>query len=119
MAYEGYSKHLEYIAQGCEVGAAKLYYQKSRRQYYLLVSLEVEVAEPKPEHHKRIVEVDVGQRYHAVATDSHNHSFFQSGKQARQRKDHFSRLRKKLQRKGTRSATRCLMEISGVLINHP
>ena len=113
MAYDGYSKHLEYIAQGCEVGAAKLYYQKSKKQYYLLVALTVTLPDPQPEDHKRVVGVDVGQRYHAVATDSRNHSFFQSGKQARQRKDHFSRLRRNLQRKGTRSATCRLAEISG------
>ena len=113
MAYDGYSKHLEYIAQGCEVGAAKLYYQKSKKQYYLLVALTVTLPDPQPEDHKRVVGVDVGQRYHAVATDSRNHSFFQSGKQARQRKDHFSRLLRNLQRKGTRSATCRLAEISG------
>lgn len=113
MAYDGYQKHLEYIAGGCEVGAAKLYYQKSKKQYYLLVSLEVEVADPQPSDHKRVVGVDVGQRYHAVVSDAQGNSFFQSGKQARQKKDHYSRLRKNLQRKGTRSATRRLTEISG------
>lgn len=113
MAYDGYSKHLEYIAQGCKAGAAKLYYQKSKKQYYLLVSLEVEVADPQPSDHKRVVGVDVGQRYHAVVSDAQGNSFFQSGKQARQRKDHFARLRKNLQRKGTRSATRKLIQVSG------
>ncbi|WP_291427152.1 transposase, partial [Deinococcus sp.] len=113
MEYDGYSKHLEYIAQGCEVGAAKLYYQKSKKQYYLLVSLEVEMADPQPEDHKRVVGVDVGQRYHAVVSDTQGNSFFQSGKQARQRKDHFCRLRRNLQRKDTRSATRKLIQVSG------
>lgn len=111
--YEGYSKHLEYIQQGCKVGSAKLYYQKAKKQYHLLVTLEVEVSEPQPSDHKRIVGVDVGQRYHAVVTDIQQHSFFQSGKQARQRKDHFARLRKNLQRKDTRSATRKLKELAG------
>ena len=46
MTYEGYSKHLEYIAQGAEVGAAKLCYQRSKKQYFLLVSLEVELPDP-------------------------------------------------------------------------
>ncbi|GGJ45861.1 RNA-guided endonuclease InsQ/TnpB family protein [Deinococcus roseus] len=111
--YDGYSKHLAYIQQGCEVGAAKLYYQKSKKQYYLLVSLDVDIAEPRPEHHKQVIGVDVGQRYHAVVSNTRNHALFQSGKQARQRKDHFARLRQHLQRKGTRSATRRLTEISG------
>ena len=113
LPYEGYAKHLEYIAQGCEVGAAKLYYQKSKKQYYLLVSLEIEVPDLKPEDAKQVIGVDVGQRYHAVVSDTRQHSFFQSGKQARQKKDHYARLRRSLQRKGTRSATRRLIQISG------
>ena len=113
MAYDGHRKHLEYIQQGCEVGAAKLYYQKAKKQYYLLVSLEVDLAEPKPGDHKRVIGVDVGQRYHAVVTDTRNHSYFQSGRQARQTKDHYVRVRKELQRKGTRSATRKLVEVAG------
>lgn len=113
MAYEGYSKHLAYIAQGCEVGAAKLYYQRSKKQYFLLVSLEVELPDPRPEDHTRVVGVDVGQRYHAVVTDTRQYSNFFSGKAVNQRKDRFARVRKSLQRKGTRSATRRLVEFSG------
>ncbi|TDE87385.1 RNA-guided endonuclease TnpB family protein [Deinococcus sp. S9] len=113
MAYEGYQKHLDFIAQGCEVGAAKLYYQKSKKQYYLLVSLEVELPDPQPEDHTRVVGVDVGQRYHAVVTDTQQHSKFFSGKAVNQKKDRFARVRKSLQRKGTRSATRRLVEFSG------
>lgn len=113
MPYEGYAKHLDYIAQGCEVGAAKLYYQRSKKQYYLLVSLEVELPDPQPEDHTRVVGVDVGQRYHAVVTDTQQHSKFFSGKATNHKKDRFARVRKSLQRKGTRSATRRLVEFSG------
>ncbi|WP_245808460.1 transposase [Deinococcus hopiensis] len=112
MAHEGYSRHLNLIAQGCEVGAAKLSYQKSKKQYSLLVSLEVDLPDPPPEDHTRIVGVDAGQRYHAVVTDNPQRSKFFSGKSVNQKKDHFVRIRKSLQRKGTRSATRRLVAFS-------
>ena len=79
----------------------------------MLVSLEGAVADPTPETHQRIVGVDVGQRYLAVATDTQNSTTFYSGKGAHAQADHFARLRKRLQQKGTRSATRRLIVVSG------
>lgn len=111
LGYEGYSKHLDWLQRGAVIGAAKLYYQKSKKQYYLLVSLEVEVPDPQPA--PNVVGVDVGQRYHLVATDTQNRTLFISGKEAGQRKDHYARKRKQLQAKGTRSATRRLITLSG------
>lgn len=111
--YEGYQKHLDDIQNGAEMGAANLWYDKRKKQYYLLVALTVTLPDANPENHKKVVGVDVGQRYHAVATDTRNNSIFFSGQEARQKKDHFARLRKKLQQKGTRSATRRLIQVSG------
>jgi len=111
--YEGYAKHLGYITEGAEIGSGTLWYNKQKKQYYLLVALTVTVPDPQPSDHKRVVGVDVGQRYHAVVSDTRQNSFFQSGKQARQKKDHYARLRYHLQRKGTRSATKKLVELSG------
>ena len=68
--YTGYDRHVALIQHGARIGAAKLWYDKPHKQFYLLVSLEVEVADPTPETHQRIVGVDVGQRYLAVATDT-------------------------------------------------
>ncbi len=113
LPYEGYQKHLEYIAQGAEIGAGKLWYDKAKKQYYLLVSLEVELPATDSSSYKKIVGIDVGQRYHAVVTDSRNKSMFFSGQETNQRKDHYVRIRKSLQRKGTRSATRRLVLLSG------
>src|SRR5215472_4787573 len=48
LPYTGYEKHVTLLHQGAEIGAAKLWYDKPRKQFYLLVSLEVEVADPKP-----------------------------------------------------------------------
>jgi hypothetical protein len=83
MPYTGYSKHIALIQRGARIGAAKLWYDKPRKQFYLLVSLEVEAANPTPERHQRIVGVDVGQRYLAVATDVQNRTAFYGGKHVR------------------------------------
>ncbi|GAC1680186.1 MAG: hypothetical protein NVS9B9_01190 [Ktedonobacteraceae bacterium] len=66
------------------------------------MSLEIETADPTPEIHTDVVGIDVGVRYLATTTDTHNHSTFYSGKRIVAKADHYSRLRKRLQRKGTR-----------------
>jgi IS605 OrfB family transposase len=115
--YTGYARHMALIWQGVKmgvhIGAAKLWYDQPRKRFYLLVSLDVEVAEPMPEAHQRVVGVDVGQRYLAVATDTQNQMTFFAGKAVRAQADHYARLRKRLQHKGTRSATRRLIVLAG------
>src|SRR6266571_9000392 len=103
VSYTGYEKHVALIQHGASIGAAKLWYDKPRKQFSLLVSLEVEVAEPTPETHKAVVGVDVGQRYLAVTATPKNDATFYSGKRVRAKADHYARLRKRLQKKGTRS----------------
>ena len=111
--YTGYDKHVALLQGGAHIGAAKLWYDKPKKQFYLLVSLEIEVADPTPETHKQIVGVDVGQRYLAVTTTPKNETSFYAGSAVRAKADHYARLRKRLQKKGTRSATRRLVVISG------
>ena len=113
LPFTGYSKHATLIHQGAHIGAAKLWYDRPRKQFYLLVSLEVEVAEPTPETHTGVVGVDVGMRYLAVSSTTQDGCTFYSGKQSVPTANHFARLRKRLQQKGTRSATRRLVVISG------
>jgi len=113
VSYSGYNKHVTLIEHGAHIGAAKLWYDKPHKQFSLLVSLEVEAADPTPETHKGVVGVDVGQRYLAVTSDTRGKTAFYSGKAARAKADHSARLRKRLQQKGTRSATRRLIAISG------
>src|SRR6266704_1983391 len=43
LAYTGYSKHVALLQHGASIGAAKLWYDKPRKQFYLLVTLELEV----------------------------------------------------------------------------
>ncbi len=113
VAYTGYEKHLALIGKGAQVGAAKLWYDKSQKQFYLLVSLEVERADPAPETQTGIVGVDVGVRYLAVSSTTRGEQSFYSGKSVVPKANHYARLRKRLQKKGTRSATRRLVAISG------
>jgi IS605 OrfB family transposase len=113
LPYTGYARHVALIQHGARIGAAKLWYDKRHQQFYLLVSLEMEVADPTPESQRGVVGVDVGQRYLAVATDTQNHTAFFSGTQVRSKADHYARVRKRLQQKGTRAATRRLVVIAG------
>src|SRR6266487_4978950 len=76
LPYTGYSKHVALLHQGAQIGAAKLWYDKPRQQFYLLVTLELLVADPTPETHQHVVGVDVGQRYLAVTAQlEHGASF--------------------------------------------
>ncbi len=111
--YTGYDQHVALLQHGAHIGAAKLWYDKPKKQFYLLITLELEVADPTPEAHSSVVGVDVGQRYLAVTATPHNAATFYSGSAVRAKADHYGRLRKRLQQKGTRSATRRLMVISG------
>jgi IS605 OrfB family transposase len=113
VSYTGYEKHLALLQHGAHIGAAKLWYDKPRKQFYLLVILELEVETPTPQTHQHVVGVDVGSRYLAVTAQLDHGASFYSGKQSRAKADHYARLRKRLQHKGTRSATRRLVVMSG------
>jgi putative transposase len=110
--YTGYDKHVELINRGAEIGAAKLWYDKAKKQFSLLVSLEIETPDPDPEHQTGCAGVDVGIRYLAVASNTRGKHTFHSGKAVVAKANHYARLRKRLQKKDTRSATRRLVVIS-------
>lgn len=111
--YEGYTKHLDWIRNGVKIGAAKLYYQKSSKTYYLLVSLELEIPDIMPESLNRVMGVDVGQRYLATAASVDNQARFFSGAEVRHKANRYHKARKSLQRQDTRSAKRRLAALSG------
>ena len=111
--YTGYSKHVARIRHGATIGAAKLWYDKPKKTFYLLVSLAIETPDPTPALHTSIVGVDVGIRYLAVTSTVTGDATFYSGKSITPKADHYARLRKRLQHTGTRSATRRLVIISG------
>jgi putative transposase len=111
--YTGYSQHVALLQSGVHIGAAKLWYDKPRKQFYLLISLELEVADPTPEQHTTVVGVDVGIRQLAVTATTRGKQSFHSGKRMVPKANHYARLRKRLQKKGTRAATRRAIVISG------
>jgi putative transposase len=111
--YQGYSKHLALIANGAKIGAAKIVYARAAKTYYLMVSLEVETVDLDPTKITRVSGVDVGMRYLAVETDLNNQTAFFSGKEARHKANRYHKARQALQRKGTRSAKRRLIALSG------
>ncbi|MDB9372999.1 RNA-guided endonuclease InsQ/TnpB family protein [Nodularia sphaerocarpa] len=111
--YVGYNQHLDLIANGARIGAAKIVYQRSSQTYYLMVSIEVETPEADPLKITRVSGVDVGMRYLAVETDLSNQSKFYSGSEARHKAHRYHKARQTLQRQGTRSAKRRLIALSG------
>jgi putative transposase len=111
--YTGFAAHVALLQEGSEIGAAKLWYDKPRKQFYLLVSLQVETPDPMPETHTSVAGIDVGMRYLAVSSTMKGEPTFHCGKKVVSKSNHSARLRKRLQKKGTRSATRRLVIISG------
>ena len=107
--YQGYDKHMALIRHGASIGDAKLWYDKPKKCFYLLVSLEIEVPELTCDHLKEVVGVDVGIRYLAVTSTSTGKATFHPGKRVRHQANHYARLRKRLQKKGTRGAKRRLL----------
>jgi len=111
LPYHGYDKHLALIRAGATIGDAKLCYDRQKKTFYLLVSLSIDVAEPTCEQFTEVVGVDVGIRYLAVTSTETGSARFHPGKRVRHRANHYARLRKRLQQKGTRGAKRRLRRI--------
>ncbi len=111
ITYQGYEQHLTLIRQGASIGDAKLWYDQPKKTFYLLVSLEIDVAEPACSQLGEVVGVDVGIRYLAVTSTSTGEASFHPGKRVRHKANHYARLRKRLQHKGTRGAIRKLRRI--------
>src|SRR5262249_22169154 len=103
---QGWSRHVALLQAGANLGGAKLWHDRGKQRFFLLVSLTVETPDPTPERHHQVLGLDVGQRYLATVATLDNGAEFHSGKESRTRADHYARLQKRLQRKGTRSATR-------------
>jgi hypothetical protein len=64
--YTGYDKPVALIQKDAQIGAAKLWYDKSKKRFYLLVTLSIETADPTSKTHTGVVSVDIGVRYLAV-----------------------------------------------------
>jgi IS605 OrfB family transposase len=109
--YQGKDSHIALIQQGACIGDAKLWYDTPKKMFYVLVSLSVDVSDPTPAHLQEVIGVDVGIRYLAVTSTKTGKTSFHPGKRVRHRANHYARLRKRLQEKGTRGAKRRLQRI--------
>ena len=109
--YQGYKRHIALIRQGGSIGDAKLWYDQPKKQFYLLVSITIDIPDPTCEQLTDVVGVDVGIRYLAVTSTAKGKAGFHPGKRVRHRANHYARLRKRLQKKGTRGAKRRVRRI--------
>lgn len=112
LSYQGYKEHISLIQRGASIGDAKLWYDKPKKCFYLLVSLEIELPDPAATRQTEVVGVDVGIRYLAVTSTATGKAAFHSGKGAKHRANHYARVRERLQRKGTRHAKQRLVRLA-------
>jgi putative transposase len=81
VSYHGYDKHVALFEQGARLGGAKLWYDRSKKQFYLLVAVEIETPDPVPTEAYNVDGIDVGQRYLATVATTANGAQFYSGKE--------------------------------------
>jgi hypothetical protein len=78
LPYQGYARHLAWLQHGAQIGGAKLWYDRSKHRFYLLVSLTIDTPDPTPATLSEVVGVDLGQRNLATLTTPENHTRFYS-----------------------------------------
>jgi predicted transposase len=78
IAYQGSNKHVALIQNGSTIKAGRLWYDKQRKQFYLLVALSLDITISPPETYSTIAGIDVGQRYLAVTATREHQRFFQA-----------------------------------------
>ena len=112
LKYHGWNQHLDYIKSGARCGASKLWYDKTSKQWYLLVSIELEKQDVDSGKIGIVKGVDVGQRNLAVSSSNNGKKEFYNGNEVKQKCREFSKVRSDLQEKGTRSAKRVLKRLA-------
>lgn len=112
LKFYGWDKHVA-LLKTSTLGAATLYYQKSKKQYFLCVSVEVTTPDIELKNLNKVIGVDLGQRYLASTQSNDNKVRFYSGRFVKHKSNQFSLKRSELQAKGTRSAIRKLVSMSG------
>ena len=110
--YYGWNKHYEYIKN--DYGDATLYYERSNKLWYLIVSVDIPDKELKP---KKVVGVDINEpsdSFVALHDSLGKSKLIEFSQHILRLKSHYQKLRSQLQSKGTRSAKRRLLSLSGV-----
>lgn len=113
LSFKGWDKHIELLKSvDTKIGASQLWYSKTKKQYYLCVSVTIPTEEVDLSKLDTVIGVDLGQRYLATTQSNKGKVKFFSGKQVKHKSNQFALKRKELQAKGTRSATRKLVKLS-------
>lgn len=100
-----------YLNNGWHIGGARLV--RRRKGYFLDITVSKEIKVLPISEAADIIGVDIGQKYLAVATSIDDKVKFFGGGKLKNRKDHYQRVRRGLQKKGTRSSRKVLKRLSG------
>lgn len=108
-----YSQGMEqyFDKQKWKFGAANLVYQHEKFFLCISVSSVQEIQEPKDSQIMNIVGIDRGINFLVATYDSQHYSGFISGRQVKQKRAHYKKLRSELQKRHTPSARRRLKAI--------
>ena len=101
----------EYLDGSWSLGTAKLLELKGK--WYLHIPVTKAVEEFNKEQVKHVVGIDRGLRFLTVTYDEQGKTEFARGKQILRKRHSFLKVRKQLQSKGTKSAKRALVRLSG------
>lgn len=102
--------HISAYFDGSWIFGAAYLISKSGK-FYLNISCTKSIQEETQVNN--IVGVDVGMNYLAVASNLENKTLFYGGGKIKDRNRHYLRVRKSLQKKGTRGAKKLLKKLSG------
>ena len=92
-------------------GTATLVHKKG--EFYLHINVKREIAETENGEIKNIVGVDTGMNFLTVAVDSKDRAKFFGGRQIKNKRAEFVRVRKSLQKRGTKRSKRRLQALAG------
>ena len=101
----------EYLDGSWALGTAKLLNLKGI--WYLHIPATKSVEEFSREKVQHVVGIDRGLRFLAVTYDEHGNTEFTRGRQILRKRHSFLKVRRRLQAKGTKSAKRVLVRLSG------
>jgi hypothetical protein len=101
----------KYFDGAWRFGTATLVHKKGK--FYLHINVKREISETETGEIKNIVGVDTGMNFLAVAVDSKDRAKFFGGRQIKNKRAEFVRVRKSLQKRGTKRSKRRLQALGG------
>ena len=99
----------QYFSDACRFGTARLIYKHGR--FFLHIPVTYEIEELSKPNVSNIVGVDRGIRFLAASYDSSGRTIFYDGRDVKQKRAHYKKVRTELQKRGTPSSRRRLKAI--------